>query len=208
MPHTVSADDSKAVTAETTQNLLPAQPIVRTQDEINQEALLVIHGDLGNGDERVQKLTEAGFDVETVQNQVNSFYQQWGWSGAYAVADQTIQSMAEAGQTNTNINAGIASTSSNATPAADTNSSMGTDVVSYAANKMAANTGVSAAEWTNIIMAESSGNPSAVNSSSGAYGLLQLLGHGEYPGMSVDEQIAMATQVYQSQGLHAWVVTW
>ncbi|GAB2024315.1 transglycosylase [Lactovum odontotermitis] len=168
----------------------------------------MIHGDLGNGDERVQKLTEAGFDVETVQNQVNSFYQQWGWSGAYAVADQTIQSMAEAGQTNTNINAGIASTSSNATPAADTNSSMGTDVVSYAANKMAANTGVSAAEWTNIIMAESSGNPSAVNSSSGAYGLLQLLGHGEYPGMSVDEQIAMATQVYQSQGLHAWVVTW
>lgn len=71
---------------------------------------------------------------------------------------------------------------------------------------MQQNTGVSAETWSYIIMRESGGNPQISNSSSGAFGLFQLLGHGEYVGMSVDEQIAMATQVYQSQGESAWAV--
>ena len=80
---------------------------------------------------------------------------------------------------------------------------VGSDVASVAA-AMAARTGVPASQWEGVIMRESGGNPNAVNPSSGAYGYLQLLGHGEYPGMSVQEQIDMAVNVYNSQGPGAW----
>ena len=64
------------------------------------------------------------------------------------------------------------------------------------ANYMVSNTanaaGYSASEWAYIISRESGGNASAVNASSGAYGALQLLGHGEYSGMSLAEQAQMA----------------
>lgn len=53
-------------------------------------------------------------------------------------------------------------------------------------------------------MRESGGNANVSNASSGAYGLFQLLGHGEHAGMSVAEQINMATNVYNAQGLSAW----
>lgn len=46
-----------------------------------------------------------------------------------------------------------------------------------------------------IIPLESGWNSQIVNSSSGAFGLFQLLGHGEYLGMSVDEQIDVATAI-------------
>lgn len=90
-----------------------------------------------------------------------------------------------------------------ATPA-KTASYNGGSSVSSVANEMASRTGVSAAKWQQIIMRESGGNANISNASSGAYGLFQLLGHGEHPGMSVADQINMATNVYNAQGLSAW----
>jgi hypothetical protein len=210
---TVSADNSKAATVQSSasskttsgeKTAAPSTtvtPVAKTADEINQEALLVIHGDLGNGDDRVQNLTTAGYDAPTVQNRVNEIYTEWGWSGAYQQAEQAIASS----QAST---AATATSSASSSTASNNSSVPATDVVSYAANQMAQNTGVSASQWVHVIMAESSGNPNATNASSGAYGLFQLLGHGEYQGMSVDAQIAMATQVYQTQGAGAWAETW
>ena len=74
---------------------------------------------------------------------------------------------------------------------------------SSAAQEMAKRTGVSASTWEHIIARESNGNPNARNAS-GAYGLFQLLGHGEHAGMSVSDQVNMATKVYNAQGLSAW----
>lgn len=75
-----------------------------------------------------------------------------------------------------------------------------------AADKMASRTGVSASTWEYIIERESGGNANIRNSSSGAFGLFQLLGHGEHDGMSIDEQVNMAVDVYNAQGLSAWAV--
>lgn len=75
------------------------------------------------------------------------------------------------------------------------------------ANEMASRTGVPASEWAMIIQRESGGNANVSNASSGAYGLFQLLGHGEHAGMSVSEQMDMATSVYNAQGLSAWAQT-
>lgn len=75
---------------------------------------------------------------------------------------------------------------------------------SSAAAEMAKRTGVPASTWEHIIARESNGNPNAVNSSSGATGLFQLLGHGEHAGMSVNDQVNMAAKVYHAQGLSAW----
>lgn len=205
LSHTnVSAETSKpaAATIQTT--------TAKTAEEINRTALLVIHGDFGNGAERVQKLTEAKFDAQAVQDKVNEIYAQNGWAGASAAAEQASQAVESSKNKTTAPAAPAPAAPAAPAPAAPAPAApaAGGDIVSYAANKMAASTGVSADQWTYIINAESGGNPNAVNSSSGAYGLFQLLGHGEYPGMSLEEQISMAVGVYQSQGLRAWVVTW
>lgn len=83
----------------------------------------------------------------------------------------------------------------------------GSSSVNAVANEMASRTGVSASEWAMIIQRESGGNANVSNASSGAYGLFQLLGHGEHAGMSVSEQMDMATSVYNAQGLSAWAQT-
>jgi len=62
--------------------------------------------------------------------------------------------------------------------------------------------GYSASEWAYIIQRESNGSVTATNSSSGAYGALQLLGHGEYQGMTLGEQIDMARGLPRG----SWVV--
>lgn len=84
-------------------------------------------------------------------------------------------------------------------------SSNDTSSIDAIAQQMAERTGVSASQWKGVIQRESGGNPHAVNASSGAYGLFQLLGHGEHSGMSVQEQINTAAQVYKQQGSGAWV---
>lgn len=83
----------------------------------------------------------------------------------------------------------------------------GSSSTSSVAQQMAAKTGVSAATWSKIIERESGGNANAVNASTGAYGYFQLLGHGEYAGMSASEQVNMAAKVYKAQGLSAWSET-
>ncbi|ANQ65211.1 transglycosylase family protein [Staphylococcus equorum] len=80
-----------------------------------------------------------------------------------------------------------------------------TSSIDSVAQQMAERTGVSAAQWKGVIQRESGGNANAVNASSGAYGLFQLLGHGEHAGMSVEAQMDAAEEVYNSQGAGAWV---
>lgn len=101
----------------------------------------------------------------------------------------------------------VAKSQANPAPAKASSNYQGSSSVSSVANQMAARTGVPASEWALIIQRESGGNPNVSNASSGAYGLFQLLGHGEHPGMSVSEQMDMATQVYHAQGLSAWAQT-
>src|SRR5699024_1270358 len=91
------------------------------------------------------------------------------------------------------------------TSAKSTSMTTNTSSIDSVANQMAARTGVSAAQWKGVIQRESGGNANAVNASSGAYGLFQLLGHGEHSGMSVQDQIDTAVGVYKSQGSGAWV---
>ena len=87
----------------------------------------------------------------------------------------------------------------------DLNQTSGSVDVNALANYLAGagmSAGYSASEWAYIIQRESNGSVTATNASSGAYGALQLLGHGEYQGMTLGEQINMA------RGLPAgsWVV--
>lgn len=86
----------------------------------------------------------------------------------------------------------------------DLNQTSGTVNVSALANYLAERKGTfSAGQWANIIMRESRGSVTATNASSGAYGVLQLLGHGEHPGMTLGEQINMAMPLPAS----AWAET-
>lgn len=87
----------------------------------------------------------------------------------------------------------------------DLNQTSGSVDVNALANYLAGagmSAGYSASEWAYIIQRESNGSVTATNASSGAYGVLQLLSHGEYQGMTLGEQINMA------RGLPAgsWVV--
>ena len=87
----------------------------------------------------------------------------------------------------------------------DLNQTSGSVDINALANYLAGagmSAGYSASEWAYIIQRESNGSVTATNASSGSYGVLQLLGHGEYQGMTLGEQINMA------RGLPAgsWVV--
>ncbi|MDN6100823.1 MAG: LysM peptidoglycan-binding domain-containing protein [Staphylococcus equorum] len=87
----------------------------------------------------------------------------------------------------------------------DLNQTSGSVDINALANYLAGagmSAGYSASEWAYIIQRESNGSVTVANASSGAYGVLQLLGHGEYQGMTLGEQINMA------RGLPAgsWVV--
>ena len=87
----------------------------------------------------------------------------------------------------------------------DLNQTSGSVDINALANYLAGagmSAGYSASEWAYIIQRESNGSVTATNASSGAYGVLQLLSHGEYQGMTLGEQINMA------RGLPAgsWVV--
>lgn len=194
---TVQTTKSAAAKAATSTEKAAA-PAVKTAQQVEAEALVVIHGDLGNGNARVQALQAAGYDPTAVQNQVNQDYVTMGLGGAEEAANQAAAAPAAATPAQS---AGTISSFNNSV-------NTGSDVVDSAAQAMANNTGVPASQWAAVIMRESGGNPNAVNASSGAYGLFQLLGHGEYQGMSVDAQVSMATAVYQSQGAGAWSETW
>lgn len=75
----------------------------------------------------------------------------------------------------------------------DMNQTTGTVDINALANWLATNKGTySASYWAYIINRESRGNVDAMNPSSGAYGVLQLYGHGEWPGMTLGQQLQMA----------------
>ena len=87
----------------------------------------------------------------------------------------------------------------------DLNQTSGAVDINALANYLAGagmSAGYSASEWAYIIEHESNGNVTATNASSGAYGALQLLGHGEYQGMTLGEQIDMARGLPRG----SWVV--
>ena len=100
-----------------------------------------------------------------------------------------------------------------ATPAADYSAYGGGSVAlangntagatgSYAAQQMAARTGVPASTWEYIIARESNGQVNAYNPS-GASGLFQTMpGWGSTA--TVDDQINSAVNAYNAQGLSAW----
>ncbi|MDN6409367.1 MAG: transglycosylase SLT domain-containing protein [Tetragenococcus halophilus] len=76
-----------------------------------------------------------------------------------------------------------------------------------AANYMASKTGVSASKWLDVIYKESSGNPYVTNPI-GCYGLLQINqnSHGNVSGMTPQEYLDTAVNIYESQGGRAWQV--
>lgn len=87
----------------------------------------------------------------------------------------------------------------------DLNQTSGNVDINALASYMAARgtaAGYSASEWAYIIEHESQGSLTATNPSSGAYGCFQLLGHGEYAGMTLGEQIEMAAKLPAG----SWVV--
>lgn len=73
-----------------------------------------------------------------------------------------------------------------------------------AANYMSSKTGVSASTWEGVIFRESSNNP-VVTNSIGCFGYLQLHPvHGNVSGMTPQQYLDTAVQIYQSQGASAW----
>ena len=87
----------------------------------------------------------------------------------------------------------------------DLNQTSGSVDINALANYLASagmSAGYSASEWAYIIQHESNGSVTATNASSGAYGALQLLGHGEYQGMTLGAQIDMARGLPRG----SWVV--
>lgn len=95
-------------------------------------------------------------------------------------------------------------TSSASVAGLNMNQTSGTVSVTALANYMASRHPImSAAAWRNVIFRESGGSLTATNPISGAYGVFQLLGHGEYRGMTLGAQIAMACALPAS----AWQLT-
>lgn len=112
-------------------------------------------------------------------------------------------------QTQTQPSRPATSTASSSTASASVaglnmNQTSGTVSVTALANYMASRHPImSAAAWRNVIFRESGGSLTATNPISGAYGVFQLLGHGEYRGMTLGAQIAMACALPAS----AWQLT-
>ena len=170
-------------------NTAQADGVQKSNDAVATE---VIQGKWGNGSERETRLTASGYDFEKVQNRVNEKLNVTFSSSVSAEAQATTA------QTETPNYSQQATTQPAQATASGLNLSQtsGAVDINALANYMVSNTanaaGYSASEWAYIISRESGGNASAVNASSGAYGALQLLGHGEYSGMSLAEQAQMA----------------
>ena len=94
------------------------------------------------------------------------------------------------------------STTAQAAPSIASNGNTAGAVGLDAAAQMAAATGVPQSTWEAIIARESNGDPTVANAS-GASGLFQTMpGWGSTA--TVQDQIATAIKVYNTQGLSAW----
>lgn len=163
---------------------LTASADVKT--DIHETAIEVISGKHGNGEERVRSLEAHGIEYQAVQDEVNRIL-----LGELQIVPTTVS---EAPVAPVQSAGGI-----------DLNQTSGSVDINALANYMATNgssAGYSASEWAYIFERESNGSLTATNASSGAYGVFQLLGHGEYAGMTLGEQIAMASKLPAG----SWVV--
>lgn len=170
-----------------------------TPKSTHEVAIEVINGNYGNGDTRVTNLQSKGFDVKAIQTEVNNIL-----TGTTTQVSATTKTAEEQPTKVTS----VAPTQATQSVSSGLNMSQtsGQVDIQALANYMASNTanaaGYSASEWAYIITHESNGGIDSVNSSSGAYGAFQLLGHGEYAGMTLAEQIAMASKLPAG----SWVV--
>jgi outer membrane biosynthesis protein TonB len=112
-------------------------------------------------------------------------------------------------------------TTSNSTPnysgGLNMNQTSGLVDINALANYMASTVGGSVDKWAYTIEHESGGDLTNWYNKAGgnpytqgytAYGVFQLLGHGEYYGMTLGEQISIAQKVYLSSGFGAWVASY
>ena len=96
-------------------------------------------------------------------------------------------------------------------PNTETNSIIGSDWSSVspeqASEYLSNHTGVSANWWLKIAMAESSGNPMALNSI-GCFGLYQINQsvHGDFKSATPEQYLNKVIEIYNSQGKMAWEV--
>jgi FlaG/FlaF family flagellin (archaellin) len=184
-----------------------------TEDQKQNEALVVINGNHGNGEDRVASLKANGFDYDEIQNIVNQIIWKTTDESVNNVPVQTEttqpvqEQSAPAEETQPAEEPSqpeVAQAAPATTAGLDMNATSGTIDINALANYMASvHPVMSAGQWANVIYRESHGNLNAVNASSGAYGAFQLLGHGEYPGMTLGQQIAMASTLPAS----AWAET-
>lgn len=175
---------------------LTASADVKT--DIHETAIEVISGKHGNGEERVRSLEAHGIEYQAVQDEVNRIL-----LGELQIVPTTVSEAPVAPVQETAPVVEQAPVQS--AGGIDLNQTSGSVDINALANYMATNgssAGYSASEWAYIFEKESNGSLTATNASSGAYGVFQLLGHGEYAGMTLGEQIAMASKLPAG----SWVV--
>lgn len=130
------------------------------------------------------KDAKASTSVTNTANTANNVSVQYNTQATQATSDVTYQAPVSAGSV------------------VLTNGNTAGEVGSYAAQQMAARTGVPASTWEMIIARESNGQVKAYNPS-GASGLFQTMpGWGSTA--TVDDQINSAVNAYNNQGLSAW----
>lgn len=190
---------------------LTASADVKT--DIHETAIEVISGKHGNGEERVRSLEAHGIEYQAVQDEVNRIL-----LGELQIVPTTVSEapVAPVQETAPVVEAPVETPAVQETAPVveapvqssggiDLNQTSGSVDINALANYMASHgssAGYSASEWAYIFEKESNGSLTATNASSGAYGVFQLLGHGEYAGMTLGEQIAMASKLPAG----SWVV--
>ena len=164
-------------------------------------AIEVINGNYGNGDERVTGLKALGLNPDQVQAEVNNIL-----TGSDTVNEAPKAEQTEEPKQVAEVSTVKTTQTEQSVSGIDLSQTTGSIDVNALANYMVSNTanasGYSASQWATILTLESGGSLTATNPSSGAYGAFQLLGHGEYQGMTLGEQISMASQLPAG----SWVV--
>lgn len=164
-------------------------------------AIEVINGNYGNGDERVTGLKALGLNPDQVQAEVNNIL-----TGSDTVNEAPKAETTEEPKQVAEVSTVKTTQTEQSVSGIDLSQTTGSIDVNALANYMVSNTanvsGYSASQWATILTLESGGSLTATNPSSGAYGAFQLLGHGEYQGMTLGEQISMASQLPAG----SWVV--
>lgn len=179
---------------------------------VHETAIEVIKGEHGNGNDRVNALTALGVDYQVVQDEVNRILlgdlqiaPVVQYEAPVAPKVETPAQPVEQAPVETPAPKVETAPVEAPTAGLDMNQTSGVVDINALASYMASHgssAGYSASEWAYIIQHESTGSLTATNASSGAYGVFQLLGHGEYAGMTLGQQIEMASKLPAG----SWVV--